>query len=61
MKTHDIVRGNVEHWLQKNKKSCQWLDDKIGVSPTMIQHRLLEKGPIRLSVLRSYRKLWMSQ
>lgn len=24
MKTHDIVRENEEHWLQKNKKFCQY-------------------------------------
>lgn len=46
MKTHDIVRGNVEHWLQENKKTYQWLADEMSVSQTMIQQTLLGKGTI---------------
>lgn len=46
MKTHDIIRGNLEHWLQQNNKSCQWLADELGVSQSMIQQSFLVKGTI---------------
>lgn len=46
MKTHEIIRANVEHWLQQNKKSYQWLADELGVSQLMIQQIFIEKGAI---------------